>query len=279
VTRTEPDPMADPARTVASIAEDLRRLGVTAGGLVMVHASLRAIGPVEGGALGVLQAIDTAIGPTGSILVNTGVRDDHGWVNERPEEERAALLADAEPFDARTTPADPDNGVLAEVFRSRAGTVVSDHPEGRFGASGPLAHALVDDVPWDDYYGAGSPLERFVERGGRVLRLGADPDTTTLIHYAEHLVDVPDKRRVRRHRLVSGPDGPRIRVVDTLDDSDGIADFDTGGEDEFATILRAYLATGRASTGTVGDATSELLDGRDLVAFAAEWMATHLRPA
>jgi aminoglycoside N3'-acetyltransferase len=263
-------------RRPEELTADLRRLGVTEGDLVMVHASLRAIGPVDGGALGVLDAIVAAIGPTGTILMNTGVRDDHGWVNDRPEEERDALLGDAEPFDARTTPADPDNGVLAEVFRTRPGTVVSDHPEGRFGASGRLAVDLTADVPWDDYYGVGSPLERFVEAGGKVLRLGADLDTVTLIHLAEHLVDLPDKRRVRRHRLVSGPDGPEIRVIDTLDDSNGIVGRD--GEDEFITILRAYLATGRASIGTVGGATSELIDGRGLVAFAIEWMAENLRP-
>ena len=65
------------------------------------------------------------------------------------------VLAGTEPFDAATTPADPDNGVLAEVFRTRPGTRISDHPEGRFGASGPLASVLVDDVPFDHYYGPG----------------------------------------------------------------------------------------------------------------------------
>jgi len=40
--------------------------------------------------------------------------------------------------------------------------------------------------------------------------------------------------------------------------------------------LRAYLATGRASTGFVGGAVSELIDGADLVEFAGEWMAEHL---
>jgi len=263
-------------RAPAAIAGDLAALGVGPGDLVMVHASLRAIGPVEGGADGVLDAIHSAVGARGTILVNTGVRDDHGWVNDEPDPARAALLADAEPFDAWTTPADPDNGVLAEVFRTRPGTLVSDHPEGRFAASGPLAADLTADVPWDDYYGAGSPLERLVEHGGKVLRLGADPDTVTLIHYAEHLVDLPDKRRVRRHRLVRGSAGPEIRVVTTLDDSAGIVE--RPGEDYFIPILRAYLGTGRATTGTVGDAPSELLDGADLVAFAVDWMGENLAP-
>jgi aminoglycoside N3'-acetyltransferase len=260
--------------SVDDLVSDLRRLGVAPGDLLMVHASLRAVGPVVGGADGVIDALETAVGPGGSLLVNLGARDDWGWVNERPEDERPALLQDAEPFDHLATPADPDVGVLAEVFRQRPRTRVSNHAEGRFGASGALADRLVDDVPWNDYYGPGSPLDRFVQAGGRVLRLGADPDTVTLLHYAEYLTPVPDKRRVRRHRLVTGSTGPEIRVVECLDDSEGIVDHP--GEDYFSVILREYLATGRASTGTVGRATSELIDGSDIVAFAVGWMARNL---
>src|SRR6185369_11136693 len=136
---------------------------------------------------------------------------------------------------------------------TRPTTLVSDHPEGRFAAWGRLAKVLVDDVPWDDYYGPDSPLERFARAGGRVLRLGANPDTVTLLHYAEYLAPVPDKRRVCRSRLVHGPDGPEVRTVSCLDDSDGIVEWT--GEDYFALILREYLARGTASTGLVGGAT------------------------
>jgi aminoglycoside N3'-acetyltransferase len=201
---------------------DLRRLGVAPGDLVMPHASLRAIGPVEGGAAGVVAALDAAVGGAGTLLMTIGARDDWAWVNEHPEHERAALLAGSEPFDALAAPSDPDNGVLAEVFRTTPGTVVSAHPEGRFAARGRDAAALVNDVPWDDYYGPGSPLARLVERRGKVLRLGADVETVTAIHYAEYLVPIPSKRRVRRHRRVATPTGPMVLVVECLDDDEGI---------------------------------------------------------
>lgn len=51
---------------------DLRRLGVAGGDVVMVHASLRAIGPVEGGAAGVANALDAAVGPEGTVLRTWG---------------------------------------------------------------------------------------------------------------------------------------------------------------------------------------------------------------
>lgn len=138
----------DPDRwSVEHLTADLCRLGVSAGDLLMVHASLRAVGPVEGGADGVVDALQAAVGPGGTLLMTLGARDDWAWVNDRPEADRPALLNDAEPFDCLLTPADPDVGVLAKVFRARPATMVSDHPEGRFAASGPLARKLVENVP------------------------------------------------------------------------------------------------------------------------------------
>lgn len=263
----------DAARTPAELAGDLARLGVRRGDALMVHASLRALGPVEGRGAGVIAALDAAVGPEGTLLMTLGARDEWSWVNDHPEDTRADFLATAEPFDPLVTPAQEDVGALAEVFRTAPGTIVSDHPEGRFGARGRLARVLTADVPWDDYYGPGSPLERFLDAGGRVLRLGADENTVTLLHYAEYLAHVPEKRRVRRHRRVLGPDGPVIRVVECLDDNLGIVDWH--GEDYFALILREYLATHDVPRGLVGTAASELLDSRDLVTCAMRWMNTH----
>lgn len=262
-------------RSPERLAADLATLGVAPGDTVMVHASLTRIGPVEGGASGVVTALDLAVGPTGTLLMTLGAQDEWSWVNDQPEDAREALLAEAEPFDPLTTPSQEDVGVLAEVFRTTPDTIVSVHPEGRFGARGRDAQQLVCEVPWDDYYGPGSPLERLVERRGKVLRLGADPNTVTLLHYVEYLADVPNKRRVRRHRRVLGQEGPVIRTVECLDDGLGIVDWH--GEDYFTTILRDYLARGTAAQGTVGGAVSELLDARDLVAFATHWMTEHFR--
>jgi len=245
-------------RTPSQLVDDLRRLGVVAGEVLMAHASLRAVGPVEGGAAGVVQALEAAVGPAGTLLMNLGAQED----------------ADSA-FDKDRTPADPDVGVLAEVFRTLPDTVVNDHPDGRFGARGRLASVLLDAGPWDDYYGPGSALDRLVANGGKVLRLGADPDTVTLLHLAENIVPLPDKRRVVRHHKVIDADGStRIRTVSCLDDTDGIVDIP--GEDYFAVILRDYLSDGRARTGEVGGARSELIDAADLVEFAVAWMSVHL---
>jgi aminoglycoside 3-N-acetyltransferase len=74
---------------------------------------------------------------------------------------------------------------------------------------------------------------------------------------------------------VLGPDrATAIRSVSALDDSDGIVQW--AGEDYFAVLLRDYLALGRARTGRVGDAPSELIDAADLLEYGVDWMNDHL---
>ncbi len=260
---------------VEAVVEQLAALGVREGDAVFVHASLRRVGPIEGGAEGLVAALDRAVGPAGATMMVLGAQDEWSWVNERPEAERGALLAGAVPFDALATPAQEDVGALAEVFRRCPGTLVTDHPEGRFGARGGMAAALLSDPPWDDYYGPGSALEKLLERGGKVLRLGADPETVTVLHYAEYLAPVEGKRRVRRYRRVKTQGGTAVRVVECLDDEHGIFDWP---EDYFGVIVREYLAEGRGRRGVVGRAQSELLDAKDVVEFGVAWMTERFPP-
>lgn len=185
--------------SAADLVGDLRHLGVRVGDTLMVHASLRAIGPLDGGPETLLDALEEAVGADGTLLMILGAEIAQDWVNRLPETERPKLLAEAPPFDPATAPVFHEVGNFAEVFRTRPGTLVTDNPSGRFGARGRLAEALLEDAPWHDYFGPSAPLDRFCRNGGRILRLGANLDTTNVLHYAEYLADVPNKRRVRRH--------------------------------------------------------------------------------
>jgi aminoglycoside N3'-acetyltransferase len=261
-------------RNQAQLVADLRRLGVRQGDHLMLHASLRAVGPVAGGAAGLLAALDAAVGPEGTLLMVLGAGGVAEWAHQPPNADAVAALRPEEAFDAARSPAHPELGWLAEVFRCADGTQVTQHPLGRFGARGRLAAWLLADAPWDNYYGPGSALDRLCQAGGRVLRLGADLGTVTLLHWAEYLAPLAAKRRLPRYVAVAGATGPEIRYVDALDDAEGIVAWE--GEDYFALLLRDYLATGRALQGQVGGAASELIDARDLVAFAVPWMQANL---
>lgn len=262
-----------------NLPDEIRAIGVRPGDLLMLHASLRGLGlarsqGVEDGAERLLDAIDDAVGPEGTLLMVLGTDYPFDWVNRRPVEERASLLAGTPPFDFVNAPVLPEVGFFAEAFRRRPGTVVSHNPSGRFGARGARAEALVRAQPWDDYYGPGSPLQRLCGWGGRILRLQASPDTTTALHYAEYLADLPGKRRTRWDYVLAEPEGSRHVWIECLDDAEGIADW--SGEDYFAEILHAYLALGRHLEGRVGAGQGQLIDAADLVRFGARWMESHL---
>jgi len=52
-----------------ALAGDLRCLGLPTGAAVLVHASLRALGPVAGGAETLLEALQIVIGESGTVMV------------------------------------------------------------------------------------------------------------------------------------------------------------------------------------------------------------------
>jgi aminoglycoside N3'-acetyltransferase len=236
----------------ANIVRQLEALGVPASVPLMLHASLRKVGPVEGGADGLLDALVEVLGPGGTLVMPLGSREDD--------------VA----FDARTSRADADMGTLAELFRQRASVRCNDHPAARFAALGAQSLEILEPIPLDDYYGPGSPLQRFTDLGGWVLRLGADIDTVTLTHWAEYLADIPSKRRVRR-RYVRADVGEQW--IESLDDSDGIVEWSEG--DYFSRILLDFVAADHAKIGSVGGCTAELFEGAPFVAFATHWLQKH----
>src|SRR5690606_25720040 len=126
-----------------------------------------------------------------------------------------------------------------------------------------------------DYgYGPQSPLGKLVEARGKVLMLGAPLDTMTLLHHAEHLADFPNKQVIRYEAPL---------LVDGVATWRWFEEFDTGNvpagmtDDYFATIVEAYLASGRGKRGMIGEATSVLVDAADIVPFVVGWMEEHIR--
>jgi aminoglycoside 3-N-acetyltransferase len=195
-----------------------------------------------------------------------------------PIEKQRAYLAERPAFDPATSRAAPEWGVLTEHLRTTPGARRSAHPEASIAAVGARADWLTGDHPLQYGFGPGSPLERVVEARGDVLLLGSPRGAVTLLHYAEHLADVPDKR-VARYRVPLVVDGQRRWCdIEELDTVEGIVPWhsDVYGNDYFAALVDDYLARGRGRTGPVGAAQAHLFDARDLTAFGARWMEENL---
>ncbi len=167
----------------------LLAIGVEPGAVLLVHTSFSRISPVEGGPVGLIEALQAALGPRGT-LVMPSMSDD-----------------DEIPFDPHTTPC-RGMGVVADTFWRLADVRRSDSPHA-FAARGPHAAAITADHPVDMPHGLDSPVGRVYELDGQVLLLGVGHDANTTIHLAEALAGV---RYRRQKSVVVMHDGQLTRV-------------------------------------------------------------------
>jgi aminoglycoside 3-N-acetyltransferase len=147
-------------------------------------------------------------------------------------------------------------------------------------AVGPVAEVLTAEHPYDDAYGAGTPYARLVELGGQVAVLGAPLDTVTIVHHAEAIAEVPDKRRVSYDSpVIVG--GDRVwRTFSDIDTSEGALPYQRvlGEEPYIEHIARSALVAGKGRRGPVGEATAHLFDARGLVEHAVDWIERTFPP-
>jgi aminoglycoside 3-N-acetyltransferase len=253
--------------TLSSLQRDLTQLGVQSADLLMVHASLRTVGPIIGGANVLIQALWNVIGPQGTLFAYLDF--EPFFEDDDPPE---AIPA----FDKRIAHAARDHGILHETLRNWPGAVRSDHPDAGVVAIGPLAEWLTADHPFHYGYGPGSPFAKFTERSGHVLMLGAPLDTITLLHYAEHLADIPDKRIVRYRRHIPTPNGPQWIDFEEFDTGDPV--HDALPQNCFEQIAEEYLAQGHGRSGLVGQGPSYLFHSQHLVQFGTRWLEARINP-
>ena len=163
--------------TIESVVADLRALGLKEGSRVVVHASLRSIGPVEEGALGVVRALREVVGDGGLVLLpsfNHGVPFVRGAVGL---------------FDPRSTKS--ENGALSDTFWREPGVHRSHHPTHPFAAWGEGAEEIVRGHDLTLTIGPDSPLGRLHRQGGHLLHLGTSHEVSTAKHLAETLAHAP----------------------------------------------------------------------------------------
>lgn len=236
------DPLARPEVSRAELAAQLRALGVRPGGVLLVHSSFRAVRPVEGGPAGLVQALRSALGPGGTLVMPS-------WTGSGDE-----------PFEAATTPAAPDLGVVADTFWRLPGVLRSEHPFA-FAAAGPHAARIVSGPLPLPPHAPESPVGRVQELDGQVLLLGVGHDADTTLHLAELLAGVP--YRVPKHCTVLR-DGRPARV-------------EYGENDHCCqrfTLADGWLrARGLQREGRVGHAHARLVRARDVVDAALEALA------
>jgi aminoglycoside 3-N-acetyltransferase len=239
------------AVTIEQLQRDLLALGLSSGDTVMVHASLRRVGLLKDRGEELITALLNVLGLQGTVMA---------YVDFHPTDEIPY-------FDIKRSPARPDYGVFAELVRTWPGAVRSANPGASMAAVGERAKLLCENHPISYGYGPDGPLGKLVSVGGKVLLLGSDPDQVTILHLAEHLAHIPDKRVVFRSVEVLHDDGSRNAIT--------IEEFDTSKpvvsampNRIFAALVEGFISSGAASSSPVGKAEAYLLPAKELVSYA-----------
>jgi aminoglycoside 3-N-acetyltransferase len=110
--------------TKQSLIESFQNLGISNGTRLVVHSSLRSLGPVEGNANTVLEVLLSCVGSDGLLVMPTFTYDN-------------------DEFDPEMAPS--RTGILTEILRKRPDAVRSYHPTHSVTAVGKGAAGLCED--------------------------------------------------------------------------------------------------------------------------------------
>lgn len=258
------------------LVADLRALGVRRGEDLLIHSSLRLIGPVEGGPATLLGALIDVAGPQATLVVPTHTtlnsltsRAHRAAVADLDEDDLARYIADMPGFDPARTPSQ-EMGALAEHVRTIPSAERSHHPITSFSALGPHARDCTSVHELDCQLGDRSPLGWLHAADAAILLLGVEFTACTAFHLAEY--HLPWTPAVQLYHCFTAEEGGRVKrefTAPALDDSD-FRQLGAALED---------AALDGLQVGDVGSGTGRLVPLRVAVDFAVTWLAAHRRPS
>ncbi len=227
-------------RELEKLKQDLLKLGVKEGDVLLVHSSMKALGtklsPEE-----VLDDLESVLGKEGTLLLPALT-----YENVTPEQPV---------FDSATT--EPCIGLLPRVFFHRQGVERSINPTHSVCAKGKLSHTLTVGHQMDDTaVGPHSPFMLLPVYSGKILFIGDILESCTFMHGIENIVKPPYLRSGGKQRYV-------VNGVEL----DYVGGYDFGWGSEFQRI-KDILEYPDIRKGKLLHADAYLIDARALLAAA-----------
>ena len=191
----------------AQIARDARQLGLREGDTVLVHSSLRSLGPGVSPE-DVINGLRLALGEKGTLML--------------PALSYFTCNREHPFFDCRNSPSNV--GVIPEYFRTGVkGVLRSMNPTHSCCALGPRAVELTQGHGQDDTpCGPHSPYRRLYELSGKILFLGCGTGCNTSMHAVEERVLPPYLFADAVTYTVTDPQGNRFQTTCKAHDFQGV---------------------------------------------------------
>lgn len=225
----------------------LEDCGIQRDGKVTVHTSLRAIGPIENGADGLIDAFCEYLSD-GLFIVPT-----HTWAN----------VNENNPFfDVKTTV--PCIGTLPTVAAFRRDGVRTLHPTHSLAVFGKNA---ADFAAGEEKSGTPAPvggcLNRLYEENGKILLLGVDHARNTYLHAVDERLQIPNRLNPEAYRItIRGHDGNTlISPPFHCHHSEGMAGCVS---DHYPNFKEAFEYTGAVTYHRLGNALVYCCDARKM---------------
>ncbi|OTA17328.1 hypothetical protein Xvie_01175 [Xenorhabdus vietnamensis] len=187
----------------------------------------------------------------------------------------STLKPEIMPYDRLFSRASRDHGILAECVRTTKGAIRSQNPGASVAVLGNNAAYFVENHSLNYGYGTNSPFAKFVACQGKILMVGAPYETMSLLHHAEHLANIPNKR-IRKMELPLLQNNQVSWVM--------LEEFDTVdpvckqfNQDYFKDIVEhfCYLHPEMIVKGIIGSADTLLVPAKEILDYAVHWMENH----
>lgn|GEM_PF-404606 len=231
--------------TREEIVQDLTKMGIEKGDVLLVHSSLRSIGYVPGGAETMIDALLKSVREEGTVVVPTIT----GQIFDSPK---------YPPSFSKDKPC--WTGIVSETFRKRKNAYRSRHPTHSVAAIGKNARRITEghenaETPC----GNGTPYLKVSEFNGKILFIGTTLKANTTFHSAEELAKLYYHIQPEPSICKIGMDGEQIERKCFL--------HAYGTPRAFEEKERELLEHKIARIGYIGRARSILVDARKMIEF------------
>lgn len=240
-------------------------LGVKSTDTCMIHTAMSKFQYLPGGPETIVKALEETLS-VGTLMMPSQVStncDPATWEYPPVRQDLIQVVRDnMPPYDPRTS-ATEGLGITPEYFRNLPDVVRSTHPYLPVAIWGKNATEIAARQPLNLPYGINSPLDYLYKNDGKIIFLGTDYETCTMLHYAESTIHRKTETCSAANSIAQ--DGKTIWTNYQNIDLDSYDDFNELGEafeKEFPNEVKAQK---------LGQGIIKVINSKSLIDFARQW--------